>query len=418
MRKGQIVSQENASPSTASRAVKAGIRGNNLDNVRRHNLSMVLGLVHARGTVSRAQLTKELGLNRSTIAALVSELVQLGLVLETEPQQTNQVGRPSLVIEPNMRTVAISVNPELDAVTIGLVALGGTVVRRVRYDNVRVPTAREVVNIVSAVIAGMRGELDAEFRTLGIGLAVPGLVRGSDGLVDLAPHLGWRDEPLAAMLTESTGFAVFSANDAACGAIAESKFGAARDVDDVIYLNGGASGIGGGVISDGSLLTGANGYAGELGHTLVNTNGSMCHCGATGCLETEVSRRPLLDACGLTDLEAERLEEALVAAFARPEPPVELVAIVERQARFLSIALRNAINVFNPRRIVLGGFLGSLYRVAPTQLDEMIRGGAMRGARDGVDIMRASLGSNILMVGAAELAFASVLADPASVSRA
>lgn len=396
-------------------SARTGIRGNNLDNVRRHNLSMVLGLVHARGAVSRAQLTRELGLNRSTIAALVAELVQLGLVIETDPEQTNQVGRPSLVIVPSTRNVVITVNPELDAVTIGLVSLGGTVLRKIRYDNVRIPGVREVVNIVAAVVAGMRSELDAEFRTVGVGLAIPGLVRGADGLVDFASHLGWRDEPIARMLQEATGFPVWAANDATCGAIAESVFGAGRDVQDMVYLNGGASGIGGGVISDGTLLTGANGYAGELGHTLVNSNGIVCHCGATGCLETEVSRALLLAALGLADSQAELLEDVLVEEMSRPDPPAELVALVNRQAGFLAVALRTAINVFNTQRIVLGGFLGALYRVAPDQLDAVARSGAMIGARDGVELMRASLGGDILMVGAAQLAFAELLADPASV---
>src|SRR5215218_9891676 len=105
--------------------VRSGARGNNLDDVRRNNLSAVLNLVHTTGAVTRAQLTRDTGLNRSTIGALVGELVNLQLVDETEPDTTNQVGRPSLMIKPGRRTVALAVNPELDAVTIGLVALGG-----------------------------------------------------------------------------------------------------------------------------------------------------------------------------------------------------------------------------------------------------------------------------------------------------
>lgn len=387
-------------------------RGTNLDNVRRHNLSHVLTLVHTRRSVSRAQLTRELGLNRSTIAALVSELASLGLVVETDPGQTNQVGRPSLVIEPSGRVVAICVNPELDAITIGIVGLGGQVVRRVRFDNVRVPSPVEAVNVVNAVLAGMSTTLENDYRVVGVGIAVPGLVRGSDGLVDLAPHLGWRDEPFAQMLADSTGYAVVAANDASCGAIAEHTFGAGRGVDDMIYLNGGASGIGGGVIVDSTLLAGANGYAGEFGHTLVKTDGALCHCGATGCLETEVSRKPLLDALGLGDAQAEQLDAELAAQFeAGPSP--ELEQLVRSQARFLVIALRNAINMFNPRRIVLGGFLGSLLRVVPEEFDAVTKQSPMIGAGGGVELMGATLGSSILMVGAAELAFADLLADPA-----
>ena len=398
------------------RGAKA-FKGNNLDDVRRTNLSLVLGLVHTSGAVSRAQLTRELGLNRSTIAALVSELVARGLVVESSPESSSQVGRPSLVITPSPAIAAITINPELDAITIGLVGLGGKVVRRVRYDNVRIPSPQEVVNVVKAVVDGMTMSDSLDQQVVGLGLAIPGLVRASDGMVRLAPHLGWRDEPFAEQLAEATGFPVVGANDAMCGAIAEHTFGAGRGVDDMIYLNGGASGIGGGVIVDGVLLTGANGYAGELGHTLVNTMGTECHCGSSGCLETEVFRKPLLEALGLDDNESERLDEALTAAYEQGPSP-ELAELVERQVRFLVVALRNAANVFNTRRVVLGGFLGSLYGVVPELFAPVSHRSPMIGGGPGVEVQRASLGQSILMVGAAELAFAPILADPTLVGSA
>ena len=391
---------------------RVSARGNNLDQVRRRNLSLVLTLVHERRGLSRAELTRATGLNRSTVAALVAELASLGLVLEGAPDPTNLVGRPSSTVLPNPATVAVTVHPELDAVVVGLVALGGTVVRRIRYDTVRVPTAQEVVNIVSAIVEGMRGELTSSFRTVGIGLAIPGLVRTSDGVVSIAPHLGWTDEPVARMLEEATGYPVVSANDATIGAIAESTFGAGRGVDELIYLNGGASGIGGGVVMAGQLLGGAFGFAGELGHTLVNSDGVECHCGASGCLETEVSRGPLLEACGLGVAQADQLDDLLAARYADTASVRELV---DRQIGYLGIALRGAINMFNPALIVLGGFLGSLYRAAPEQLERAAFSTAMLGSRDGVRIERAELGGDILTVGAAELVFAPLLTDPTTV---
>lgn len=398
--------------------VKAELRGNNLDLVRRRNLSLVLGRVHEVGAVSRAQLTKETGLNRSTIAALVAELVQLRLVIETEPDQTNQVGRPSPVIVPSDRTVAITVHPELDAVDIALVALGGRVLRRVRYETVRVPSAQEVVNITAAVIDGMRGELAAGYRTVGIGLAIPGLVRGDDGVVTLAPHLDWHDEPIGEMLRAATGYEVTAGNDASLGAIAEHVRGAGRTVDDLVYLNGGASGIGGGIIAGGALLGGVSGYAGEIGHTLVNSAGILCHCGSTGCLETEVSRAPLLDALGLAPAEAEQLEARLLDHLADAPGDDPVVELVERQLGFLARALANTVNVFNPRLIVLGGFLASLYAAAPERLLADVRALALVGPRDDVMLAPATLGSTLLAVGAAEIAFSALIADPAGESLA
>ncbi|MDH6182343.1 putative NBD/HSP70 family sugar kinase [Microbacteriaceae bacterium SG_E_30_P1] len=299
---------------TSARVGLAPARGKNLDELRRSNLSLALGLIHRRGRLARSELTRELGLNRSTIAALVTELVARGLAVESMPTATGHVGRPSLTITPSQSIAAIAVRPEVDAVTIALVGLGGRVVREVRYDTSGVPSAREVATIVRAIVEGMAITESMSYDIHGVGLAIPGLVRASDGLVVFAPHLGWRDEPLARKLAEQTGFEVSAANDALCGAIAEFTFGAGQGATDMVYLHGGPSGIGGGIVVDGSLVSGAHGYAGELGHTLVNSLGALCHCGATGCLEAEVRREPLLTAVGLDGAHADSLRPALQAA--------------------------------------------------------------------------------------------------------
>lgn len=377
------------------------------DQTRRTNLSLVLSLVHRHGALSRADLTRATGLNRSTVATLTAHLTDLGLVYQAAPTGNNQIGRPSPIVHANPATVALTINPEIDAITIGLVGLGGRVIKRIRYETEHIPSAQEVVNMAGAVIEGMRSELDMSYRVVGIGLAVPGLTRAEDGLVRYAPHLGWRDEPLAERLQAATGYPVWASNDASLGARAELIFGAGRGVRDLIYLNGGASGIGGGVINAGYLLTGSAGYAGELGHTLVTSAGQRCHCGATGCLETEVSLARLKT---LTTEPVEEFDELEQALSSSTDPAV--MAEVHRQVDFLAIALRNAINVFNPERIVLGGFLALLFALAPERLIERARADALPGPAQTVTITRALLGSNILMIGAAELVFSGLLADP------
>ncbi|MBF4462899.1 MULTISPECIES: ROK family transcriptional regulator [unclassified Rathayibacter] len=380
-------------------------RGNTLDRVRRHNLSAILRLVHRGGPRSRSQLTRLTGLNRSTIAALVGELVERGLVREREPDALNQVGRPSPVVEADPRVVALAVNPEIDAVTVAAVGLDAGVRRRLRR-TASVPSAAEAALLAADAIAELLSELPEDSRIVGVGVAVPGLVRDTDGLVRVGPHLGWVDEPFSRMLAEATGLPVLSANDANLGALAESVLGAGRDVSHLLYLNGGASGIGAGVIVGGSPLHGIDGYAGEIGHTLVNSAGVDCHCGATGCLETEVGRAELLTVLGLE--EGERLEEALAAS---NDPSVR--AEVERQLGYLAVALRTVINIFNPQLVVLGGFLGELVGVAPGVLEQRLaHGGPFRVALDSVRIVRTELGADLLMLGAAELVFEQLLGDP------
>jgi predicted NBD/HSP70 family sugar kinase len=386
-----------------------GVDGRGNSDVRRHNLSLVLRLVHVSRGIPRSGLTRSTGLNRSTIAALVGELVERELLVEAEPDASNQVGRPSPMVLPGPRAIAIAVNPEIDAITVGVVGLGATVLRRVRKPLDHIPSVEEAVAVTAELVAELRKDFTREHTIVGIGAAIPGLVRARDGVVRLAPHLHWVDEPFASQLEAATKLPVFAANDANVGTTAESLFGAGKGVADLVYLNGGASGIGGGIVSGGRAITGVEGYAGEFGHTQVSANHVVCHCGATGCLETEVRRDRLFAVTGLTDGDSEDLRAALLAG---DSPEIRAEAL--RQLDFLAVALRNAVNILNPTTIILGGFLGSLYAVAPEHLDALVASQPLAASSELVAIQRSELGVNRLMIGAAELAFASVLDDPSS----
>jgi predicted NBD/HSP70 family sugar kinase len=382
-------------------------RGAGSEQLRRHNLSTILTLLHHGGSQPRSALTATTGLNRSTVAALVIELAERGLAHESEPDPTNQVGRPSPTVNADPRNVAIAVNPEIDAVTVGVVSFGGQVLKRIRFDTDRPPTAREAVNITVAILEGLKGEFERDGWITGVGVALPGMVRADDGLVRLAPHLEWVDEPFAAMLAAATGYPARVGNDANLGAIAEHIFGAGRGIGEMVYLNGGPSGIGGGVIANGAILPGAAGYAGEFGHTAVLAG----QRDATDVsLEQLVNRAELLAVLGLGHATPDALEEALLASTAG-----EVDEVVHRQLAYLGRALANSINVLNPRRIVLGGFLGALLAKAPEYLHDQVQQHALGASFDGVELVRAQLGSDLLMIGAAELIFADLLADPSAV---
>lgn len=381
--------------------------GGATDALRRSNLATVLGLVHREGALSRSELTRRTGLNRSTVGDLVAELAGLGLVEVDEAPTAGARGRPSPVVRVTDTVAAVAVNPEVDAVIVGLVGLGGRVLKRVRIETASARSVAETVTLASAGIAGM---LSGESRTriAGVGVAVPGQVRLSDGMVRDATHFGWVDEPLGEMLEAATGLRVWAANAAVLGLRAESAFGAGRGVDDLVYLIGGASGIGGGAISGGRLLTGVAGYAGEFGHTFVASDGRACACGSRGCLEAEVTQAELLSAVGLASADAAALAGRLVET----GDPAAL-AVVARAYEHLRIAARNAVNVFNPAVVVFGGFLAALYRGAQAHDAPALLAEVVRSSRDGVEVREAQLGTDQLLIGAAELVFAELIADPA-----
>ena len=380
--------------------------GGPAEQLRRSNLSNILALVHREGPLSRADLTRLTGLNRSTIGDRVAELAELGLAFEAMPTGPGIPGRPSPIVHASADIVAIAVNPEVDAITVGLVALGGRLVAKVRLETSRTPSTEDVVSTSAAAIAGLLGGRERPVRVAGIGIAVPGQVRLSDGAVREATHLGWIDEPLSAMLAAATGFPTLAANAANLGMRAESVFGAGKGIDDFVYFIGGASGIGGGAVTGGVQLSGAAGYAGELGHSFVKSHGTRCSCGANGCLEAEVTQAALLEAVGLVPAEYDQLASRLARS---TDPAVK--ALVADQLDMLGVAVRTSVNLFNPTRVVLGGFLAALYEARPTGAADLFAD-AISSARESIEIELAALGAEQLMIGAGELVFAEVIADP------
>ena len=379
------------------------------EGVRQRNLARLLRLVHLEGPLSRAHLTESTGLNRSTGADLVAELVRQELVSERAPDPSRRVGRPSPVVAVDPRVCAIAVNPEVDALTIATVGLDRGIPLRERIDLDHLLTPDETASLVAERIAAWRGGALSQARIVAIGLAVPGLVRAADGLVRNAPHLEWIDAPLRDLVALATGLPAVVGNDASLGALAEHLYGAARGIDDVVYLNGGASGIGGGLILHGMPVSGAGGYAGEFGQNRPGIAAEADRRADGGVLEDEVSRTHLLDVVGLQGADEPTLADALAGS---RDPAV--AAEVARQRRILSTALSNAVNVLNPSVVVLGGFLATIAQQDLPGLTDAVAAQAMPANLEGLDIRVASLAEDRLLIGAAEAAFADLLRDPAA----
>lgn len=376
--------------------------------VRRSNLARVLRLVHIDGPLSRASLTELTGLNRSTIRDLVGELTGFGLVEERAPDPSRRVGRPSPVVAADPRVVAIAANPEVDALTIAAVGLDRGITARTRIETTHLMTPGEAAALIAEQIRAWRRDLLADAHIAAVGVAVPGLVRASDGLVRNAPHLRWTDAAIRDLVRDATGLPTVVGNDATLAVLAEHRFGAGRGIDHIVYLNGGASGIGGGLIVSGAPVGGASGYAGEFGQNRPGIARDADRRADDGLLEDEVSRGRLLDAVGLSSADEPTLAAALQTA-------ADVAAVgeeVARQRRILATALANAVNVLNPSLVVLGGFLATIASDDLDALRDAVVGQAMPSTSEELDIRLALLAEDRVLIGAAEAAFADLLSAP------
>ena len=387
--------------------------GLNSERIGRDNLATVLREVHLHGGVSRSELVERTGLYRQTIRSLVGQLEIRGLVTEVAAVSVGRPGRPSFVVQPRtdrIRVVAIDI--EVDSIAVGLVGLGGIVVRSERMSRPRAATDPEQTVADVVVLAGQ--VLDGEDRTVirGLGVAVTGVVRRSDGVVRLAPNLGWTDVPLAAMLDAALGLGVPIAvgNEADLGGLAEHLRGAAAGAGDVLYVSG-EVGIGGGVIVAGRPLVGHGGYAGEIGHVVVNPMGEPCGCGATGCWETEIGEVALLRRAGAGDEPLRDRAVARILGAAADGDPLALDAVRE-VGRWTGIGIAGFVNIFNPAVVVLGGLHARLYPMIAGVIAAEIECRTIAALRADLVIRPARFGLDAPLIGAAELAFEPVLTDP------
>lgn len=382
----------------------------NNDDVKRHNLARVLRYLHEDGELSRSELVARTGLNRSTVGALVSDLVITGIVEEV-PGSGGSVGRPSLVVRTRESSAfVIAFDLRVDRIAGAAISIGGRVIAQVERPKSDGPFA---VAKVTEVLIDCTSELFEHVPNgsawVGVGIAIPGVIDAEIGLVRKAPNLGWLDVNFEEHVTRELN-AVFGAtprvilgNDANLGAIAEFVRGAGRNASSVVYLSGDV-GVGGGVALEGRVLSGASGYAGEIGHMVVNPGGHACNCGNTGCWETEVGRDAILRSSG--DFSGiSNIIEAVISGDA------QAIQGLRGVGRWIGIGLSNLVNTFDPGVIVLGGHLADVYPfVRDEVIQEITKSRPLFETRALITLPSFDIGSTL--VGASEIAFAALLNDP------
>lgn len=385
----------------------------------RPSLGTLLHHVHVSGPLSRAALAERMGVNRSTILALTAELVAAGLVSEEHPAGTTGAGRPSLVVRPSPRVYVLAFDVAVDRLTAARVGLGGPILGRRSVPRSR--TGVDLETVVRKLVSLGHELVDAAppgTTCVGIGASYCGMIRPGDGMVRYGPELGWVDQAFGTELAKALdlGCPVAVGNEAHLGAMAEHERGAGVGVPDLIYLHGDV-GVGGGILVGGKLLGGDGGYGCEVGHMLVNpVDGRPCLCGSRGCLESETGEYALLAAAGRAPGRSGAEAVRAVVRDAAAGDPAAAAAIAEI-GDWLGIGVANLINLFNPGVVVFGGMLRDVYTAAAPQVAARITRHAMPVSRERARLCVSSLAEDATLMGAADLGFANLLADPLTFAR-
>jgi predicted NBD/HSP70 family sugar kinase len=389
------------------------------DAIRRHNLSLVLDHIHRDGALTRAQLTQRLEVSRSTMGALVADLIELGLVDEVVPTGGSGVGRPSHVVGPHASgPYVVAVDIDVTQVVTAAVGIGGALLaRHVVPTGADASSPGQVAGIVAESVEQVSKDTARNRPPLGIGISLPGTVDRWSGRVAVAPNLEWHDVAFGALLGQllPSGMRVSVGNDADVAVLAEHRRGGVRDVDDVVFLLG-RIGVGAGIISGGRPLRGFDGYAGEIGHNVVDETGPACHCGKSGCVETYIGERALLRLAGRPEPPNDEVTAAIFADARRGD--VAALAAVRGVSESLGRALASLVNTLNPQRVMLGGYLSELLDIARPDIELALKEYALDAPGRNVQLMHPSFGADSALLGAAELAFAELLADPLTTTAA
>ncbi|MFC8079362.1 ROK family protein [Streptomyces sp. NPDC057307] len=389
------------------------------ETVRRHNLSLVLRAVRDEGEATRAGVAARVGLTRAAVSSLVEQLLDSGFLSESGKTFSGQAGRPGTVLKVTRSGPAgIGVEINIDYVSVCVVDLSGT--DRVRLtehlDNRGAAPAEVLARGARIAARTLDSAAEQDLSPVGVQLALPGLVSG--GTVRQAPNLGWNrvpaEELFAAALAESQPavppLPVRSENEANLAALAELWFGGLGGIRSFLYLSG-EIGVGGALVLDGELLRGANGFAGEIGHVVVDADGPLCRCGARGCLEQYAGQSALLRGAGL-DENAGVPGVAELEALARSGDPRAIAAIGDA-GRMLGRVLSGAVNLFDPDAVVLGGIYRGLMPWLSPPADGELTDRVVSGLwPHDSGRLRASSSAGDAARGAAALVVRAVLADP------
>jgi predicted NBD/HSP70 family sugar kinase len=384
--------------------------------MQRANRALVLDLVRDQPTLSRAAIARQTRLSPAAVSGIVDHLVREGWVREEGAVVTGTVGRRPLRLAfvPEAR-LALGIDLDVREISAALVDLGGTP-RTVH--RVAVPSGVDSTGVL-ALAADLARKAMSETptgRLLGVGMAVPGMVRWPDGVNLFSPNFGWHDVPVRARMEELLGVPVLVDNEVRALAQAEHQYGAARSAHTVVFVDAG-SGVGGAVILDGQLYRGVHGAAGEVGHNTAEPRGPRCGCGNRGCLEVfastiglEMRVRDALAAGRVSSLTGRRdgltPKDLACAAAAGDELAGELL---DHAAEYLGLAVANAVANWDPELVVLSGPVirdaGIFERVLAAS-----RPAVLEVARARVRVASAEIAENVKIIGAASLVITEHLA--------
>ncbi|WP_119071248.1 ROK family transcriptional regulator [Aggregatilinea lenta] len=394
--------------------------------LKRLNSALILNRLLAESPQSRAALAQVTGLNRSTISSLVSDLVAQQLIREVGFEPASSRGRPGMLLELNPAAgCVVSIEINVDYLWVVLTDFMAHPLWSHRIDVPEgTPHSRFLTLAEDLICRALEAGKAHQLKPLGIGLAVPGIVDTHRGALVYAPNLQWRSVPFRDLWGHKFGVPLYIENDGNASALGEYYFGVAKGCQDFLFLGTGI-GLAGGMMLNGELYRGAGGYAGEIGHILVEGGTELCGCGQRGCWETLVGPRAVIRSIvrALDDgmpslipqLVGDQLDQITMQVVVTAADRGDQLArsTLASVAHHLGKGVANLINIFNPAMIVLGGSLTLAGDYLLPTISHIIATEAMPEPARMVTLALSSQGMSPCIKGAVALVIDQIVREPA-----
>ncbi|MGB9682435.1 MAG: ROK family transcriptional regulator [bacterium] len=372
------------------------LRGVNHQLVKIQNRNLILKLICERGSISRQEISKTIGLTPATVTNITGELLEDGFIMELPSfEERTGSGRKAIPLAINPSSgyvIGVDIGPRIIRISTSNLLGHLSNIDIIQYDN-------QIEERLLELIIEKLKFLIEDRNILGIGIGIPGLVDPASGELKFSPNLGWKNLKLAKPIRDTFGLPVVVENNVKAMALAEKWFGKGKKSNNfvLVYVS---LGIGAGIIIDGKVYRGANNGAGEIGHTVVSEDGETCNCGKRGCLETFASARAIVKKFkGISGDEDSDINEIKTAIEKGENRAIE---IVENAGYYLGVGISNLVNMFDPEMIILSG---RVIRLGKALLDPMRKSLENRlFSTNKIRIEISELGKEIGLYGASALA--------------
>lgn len=374
-------------------------------------ISEILLEIYSSGSRTIAQLAKSLHTSVPSITVYINELIQRNWIEDTGASITKSGRRPSLFNFKNNHHNILVIDINIDQTMFYIIDMKNNILEST-------PLTIEIqdAGIIESILKKAE-QFIVNKDIWAVGISAPGLLNIENGINYSHPNLNKNESSLAIILGNHLGLSTFMCHDSQASMIGEHHFGLAKGLNNVLLINL-DWGIGLGILSNGHLINGANGFAGELGHIQVKPDGVLCHCGKKGCLETVASALALVNKAkeglrqGKTSTLALKgseitLEDLIEAALKGDEYSIDLIFEIGKE---LGKGLSIAIHMFNPELIIIDGKLTDAGELIVSTLNQSINKYCLFDFKKNLNILISPMGEKAKLYGTKSHVFYKMMA--------